>query len=541
MKSIYYLLVTMLFFSISSYSQNFSDIVNLDYNSRAKNVVKGTSNSLLMTLTPPDTIKEIVIISMDPGTGCNLPSWFNGLFSYDLLHYFNESTLNNYIYSPIVIRRDATHAFELESVPSGHDHGATNIDSVLFKADSIVNFAEYDWNNDRIVEVHFTSIGPGNWGVVGNVHNYTSRDSVIVAGVKRPIIVRVDHQSRGVNRDNYYGVIVHENGHYYFDLIDQDHSGLTTFNHWGSGSFDVMSDVLGFYDASGYLQPSPYSPVYSDVTIRGNKWLTAIPITSSNQNFVLSDYQSTKSLYVYTPSSLPSNAVPNEKFYISYIKPTASYAFSCFPLTDKNKGGVIIWHVKGDGLIGSGDFWNWYSKDFDIEAALGKTNWSDDQYDSGISNPISGRDKLEVRKVVGGAIVGGPYTGEGVYSAGEEGILYIPGDGKKFNFYSNPNSNWYNQYETYAHNILSGFSFKNLRYENGQAKVDININHYTVEENTTLTVGKWYINNTITVNSGVTLTIQPGTELYFGNGASLVVNGTLNAQGSSENRITFTS
>jgi len=205
MKKLMYFLMIIFLFITNLYSQNFSDIVNLDYNSRAKNVIKGSTNQLLRTLTPPDTIKEIVIISMDPGSGCNLPSWYNDLLNVYLPSYFSESTLENYVYNPIVFRRDATHAFELETVPSTHDHGQTNIDSVLFKADRNVNFAQYDWNNDRIVQVHFTSIGPGNWGVVGNTHDYTSRDSVLVGGIKRPIIVRVDHQSRGINRDNCIG------------------------------------------------------------------------------------------------------------------------------------------------------------------------------------------------------------------------------------------------------------------------------------------------------------------------------------------------
>lgn len=198
MKKLICLLGIMLVFSINLYSQNFSDIVNLDYNSRAKNIVKGNSNSLLMTLTPPDTIKEIVIISMDPGSGCNLPPWYSDLLNIYLPSYFNESTLNNYVYNPIVIKRDATHAFELTSVPSGHDHGATNINDVLYVADVTngVNFALYDWNHDGIVNVHFTSIGSGNWGVVGNVHDYLTNDYEVIGGVNTQVTVRVDHQSR---------------------------------------------------------------------------------------------------------------------------------------------------------------------------------------------------------------------------------------------------------------------------------------------------------------------------------------------------------
>ncbi|MGK9370023.1 C25 family cysteine peptidase, partial [Melioribacter sp. Ez-97] len=45
----------------------------------------------------------------------------------------------------------------------------------------------------------------------------------------------------------------------------------------------------------------------------------------------------------------------------------------------------------------------------------------------------------------------------------------------------------------------------------------------------------------LTVDSGATLTIEPGSTIYIANGKSLIINGTLNAQGTSANKITFTS
>ena len=41
------------------------------------------------------------------------------------------------------------------------------------------------------------------------------------------------------------------------------------------------------------------------------------------------------------------------------------------------------------------------------------------------------------------------------------------------------------------------------------------------------------------MDAGVTLTIQPGTELYFSSNANLIVNGTLSAVGTSASRIKF--
>lgn len=51
--------------------------------------------------------------------------------------------------------------------------------------------------------------------------------------------------------------------------------------------------------------------------------------------------------------------------------------------------------------------------------------------------------------------------------------------------------------------------------------------------------GPWYIASSMTVPAGSTLTIQPGTTVYFGSGARLTVNGRLVAEGTEFNRISL--
>ncbi len=55
-----------------------------------------------------------------------------------------------------------------------------------------------------------------------------------------------------------------------------------------------------------------------------------------------------------------------------------------------------------------------------------------------------------------------------------------------------------------------------------------------ISSNTTWS-GTKYIFGDVTVNNGVTLTISPGTNLFFMNKSSLIINGSLNADGFSEN------
>ncbi len=58
--------------------------------------------------------------------------------------------------------------------------------------------------------------------------------------------------------------------------------------------------------------------------------------------------------------------------------------------------------------------------------------------------------------------------------------------------------------------------------------------NYTIPSNSV-----FYSPSNVTVNAGVTLNIQEGAKIYFTNGSSLIVNGTLIANGTSTNHITF--
>jgi len=308
-----------------------------------------------------------------------------------------------------------------------------------------------------------------------------------------------------------------------------DHAGITTFNHYGIGGFDVMSGG-GFQGV-----PSLYNPWFR----HARNWFIPDPINSNGAK-TLQDFQTSGKCYVYNPTSLPINSISNEKFYISYHFPTNQF-YNTWPYKDRNLGGVLIWHVKKDNPSIYDSYSDYRKLDIDIEAAHGKYVWqeySDRVTNTGVANALVGRDSLEIRKIVGGIEVQGPYY---LKDKGSASIFYTPNDGNNFTFYSNPNSNWYvnSSAENYAQNIPSGFSMKNLRNDNGTIKADFYINDFTIIQNTTLAVGKWYINNSITVSPNVTLTIQPGTILSFSNGASLIVNGTLNAIGTPSNKITF--
>lgn len=62
----------------------------------------------------------------------------------------------------------------------------------------------------------------------------------------------------------------------------------------------------------------------------------------------------------------------------------------------------------------------------------------------------------------------------------------------------------------------------------------------TISEDTTWSDPVYYATSNVTVSSGVTLTIDPGVVVKFAQGVRLRVDGTLNAEGTADNRIHFT-
>ncbi|MFA4922446.1 MAG: hypothetical protein WC611_09995, partial [Candidatus Neomarinimicrobiota bacterium] len=57
----------------------------------------------------------------------------------------------------------------------------------------------------------------------------------------------------------------------------------------------------------------------------------------------------------------------------------------------------------------------------------------------------------------------------------------------------------------------------------------------------TLTVGTYYVQESIWVNSGTTLTLEAGVILKFAEGKQLNIQGTLDVNGSSGSKVYFTS
>ena len=202
-------MITRLFYSviflilssglIFAQSNGFSDWVdpNYDYSCTACG-----GQSLAKAGSAPSSINEVVIIAVD---SCSygesvLPPWFDE--SMSRLHdFFDQATFGHCNYQCVVLKKDANHAFIMPkyALPScngtcEHIHLLSNVRNVIQQADAIYNFADYDYDNDGIVYVHFTSIGPRSGGVVANCLTYTTND---VGSGGNKIRIVVNKQSRG--------------------------------------------------------------------------------------------------------------------------------------------------------------------------------------------------------------------------------------------------------------------------------------------------------------------------------------------------------
>jgi len=505
----------LLLLSVSVYCQQFEFSEYVD-----TNLFHSVNVGVNSAIQNNSTYNEIVLVAMDNGVNTTLPSWFyDGM---NQLHgFFNDATFGNLNYQYTILKKDSTHAFEMPfpdtvtfSGDCDHVHSIRNIYGVLAKADSVYNFRDFDTDNDNIVYVNFTSIGPKSGGVVYDCIDYLSNDT---DSYGQRIHVRVRRQSRGSGPQIYIAVFYHETGHDLFGFLDMNHSGITNFGYYNVGGFDVMC-------AGGFMGvPSLYNPFFRNAYGYNSAWYTPVNITS-NSTVTLQDFQSTQTGFLFAPGNLPSGSIPNERFYITFHKDYNQY-YANWPFKNRTTGDLLIWHTNN-----TKNYEDWRYAEIDLECAHGKYIWNEtptNVINTGVQNSLTGRDSLEIRKMVNGVEIAGPYYGR---DQGSASIFYSPGDGNNFTFYSNPNSNWYNNSDAqnYSQNITSGFSVKNLRTENGVVKVDFLINDYNITENVNLCAGTWNINGNITVPSGITLTIPSGTILNFNSGDSLVVYGQIN-------------
>ena len=128
-------------------------------------------------------------------------------------------------------------------------------------------------------------------------------------------------------------------------------------------------------------------------------------------------------------------------------------------------------------------------------------------------------------------VVGPNYTDGGVFSLGKEASFrlaegLVNGTGYRFRIRVKDSSN----------NISAG-TLTGVITPNATAVTQVS---GAIASNTTWAAGVFYVSGDITVNAGVTLTIQPGVIVKFAAGRGMTVRGTLTAVGTAGSPVVFT-
>ena len=451
---------------------------------------------------------------------------------------------------------------------------------VLDNADLIYNFNDYDYDNDGTVDMLIFMVAryelydasgkrKGSTGAPGLPGSlvYTTNDARPLPASGNVIIDGSGYRStsgdnamvqraRATNPDDITGISVHELGHGWFDFPDVDHIGSVHNDTWAFGGFDEMTDGRGF----GH-RASLYNPAFRLASDWGSSNLTEI---TSTETISLSDYDETGDIYFYDIPDHAGTSVGGQRIYLTaYTKPSSVRWQDNWRLPGPQGGekGLMIWRENRNlNLYSTNAFNNALYPPVDIEVAHGKWQWDNINLsapppadkrpiNTNIADPLLGRDSLEAYYsyyylAFDGYDGGGnpTYVGEAVYDdwrVGSESCFFSPfSSTKEYAFYTNPNS-CAQRDVGWARSVTSGFKLENITVNNDDISVDVKIGSAAniIKQDVTLAVGEWHFYDNVTVASGVTLTIQEGTELYFSNSAELKVYGNLVVNGTSSNNV----
>lgn len=481
--------------------------------------------------------------------------------------YFDKATFGNFtvtIPEILVKERDETQgiarAFVLpETLGSAFVVDSELVEAMLDSADQIYDFNDFDSNGDGYVDFfafYVVRFAEGsNTGTIGlplsvdyvtnDISNVTSEPIKISRSNGKATIQRF----KIADADRNMRLLFHEMGHALFHFPDMGHAGLHIVrHHYALGGFEVMSLSQGI--GGGFNgRASLFNPYF-----RYKMGWVEPEVLSTSDTKEFTDFDETGLIYQYvTPDR--QNPVSNQNLFITYFsKPNDIYWQQFWPIPEHNGQfrGLLIWRSLTNSWSSTFGYSNRYRLPISIESAHGKWNWEDIDafaYDApldkrpintGVENQITGADSLMVRNSyiwfkynpnTGSYEVQLHYPD---YRIGSASIFFDPLNPQEFAFYTNPTSNiaLNSSSLNYPRSITSDFKLYELRVENGIVKANVKIGNdaYIITEDATLAEGKWHIYNTITIASGVTLTIPEGTEFVFYNDAELIVEGTLHIE-----------
>jgi M6 family metalloprotease-like protein len=461
-----------------------------------------------------------------------LPGWYQNITSVGGLYNQASSGVNMFRLELITDGRNLFRS-DLDLDPANDFIPEQFVENVLLKVDQVVDFNDYDRDHDGYVDfVVFTCIFSSTRSSSGTINTlcngfvtndpWAGHPGEFIQICDRPSIQCLIQYSRPQLE---HIIPAHEYGHHLgWPEMEKDDTG--PFDHYSLGGFDVMAE-------GGLKQDAQACNIDTKLSVpnpwfkQSAGWHSPTPITSSQIGLELKDITSTNESYVYAPASIPGSASGGQRWLIARYT-NITNLFNTWNM-DPVLGGILVFHIDKPGSAAVTDnvlYRDYRKMPIDLEVASGKFDWNH----GNVENSLSGRDSLE---------------NYGVYSeylVGSNGAFFRPDANMEFAFYKNPNSNFRyadgNAPFEYAQGVTSGLAMKNITHSGDNVYVDVLLDDYEVTTNGTLCDGRWEINGTITVKSGVDLTIEANADVYMQSGCDLIIednatvhcNGLLNMQ-----------
>jgi|GEM_PF-3044355 len=490
----------------------------------------------------PAIHREAVAVYGCKNTGdSTLPSWWQTIWGTNnrpgVYTYFKDNSRNEYSVAAHPYGNGSTYAYtSLFDPGTGESPDLSFIENVLWQLDQDIDMAALDDNPvDGIVDAAFffvvndtNTVPDGHYfGGSGSLYQSTTDQNIygqyITVDRSRTVWIRAQSAEAAT------AVAVHEWGHV-LGLPEQ--KGGAAFK--GLGGFSVMG--TGF--------PGKRAVPVDPWSLQKLGWDSTIEVTAPLYGKEMPDYLTTGVIY-----KLPKNA--NEYFLVTNHRGTNPEGGGAFWEQYFKGFGPLIWHVDKTAPESVLEFSH---KAVDLELAQGLYASTDScGLSSGSPNASTGRDSLDLK-----AGCGFPDSSQ------QSPACFWNAVTQKLTFdgLSNPSTAGYidsvDAYGVRKQTVVTHLGVRNIQTQSGpgySATADLLVNNWYghLSANTTWGPGMYAITGDITVDSGVTLTIEPGTTIKFQKNednqssggystkSELIVKGTLACVGAVDDSIIFTS
>ncbi|WP_444905899.1 beta strand repeat-containing protein [Microbulbifer sp. SSSA008] len=426
-------------------------------------------------------------------------NWWNttdaGLIAAEVYDYTDSAT-----YRPIV---DYSGYLDAEDGSIATSNGLIGF---LAEDTTLVAGTTYTLLNTIYVESGVTlTIEPGARIEVGGNFRLKVSGTLDAQGTSdSPIVFTSDKSEPSVG--DWYGIVAESGGTVTLDYVTLEYGDYGLYANSGS-TFSLSNSTLQYFDESAVYAYQASGTItnntiqYADVagvSLYGVANATASnnTITGNNYGFYIRGYSEVTS----TPS-ITGNLITDNDFGF-YIQ---GYS-----------GGVTNPTITGNTVSSSGTY-GFY--------LIGVSNGDYDPSPIITGNSIHSNSSYEL------------YT-----NSYESGVVTVDATGNWWNTTDSGEiaAEIFDHTDSTSYRPLVDYSGY-LDAEDGSSAISNGLNGY-LSEDTTLEAGNTYtLLSTVYVQSGVTLTIEPGARIEVGGDFSLKVFGTLDAQGTSDNPIVFTS